>query len=202
VPALATEARLSIAQAPASQRTDADKPDGSIAITRGMGKAAVRTVWGEPEEIRKIRTCFEWQEEWVYRGDSKGGPTGSGISRANLSYAPFPDTSAQLNDARIDTLPHLPQCSSGRKHLIPSVQIRDVLGSCPSDCPHLPHLCEAFSIRFAYISVDSGRGMWYKRHKEHALCLRRYRLDDHGCDIPEWWRWPLRPTVGICACPR
>jgi hypothetical protein len=26
-----------------------------------------------------------------------------------------------------------------------------VLGSCPSDCPHLPHLCEAFSIRFAYI---------------------------------------------------
>ena len=71
VPALAAEARLSIVQAPASQRTDVDKPDGSIAITRGMGKEAVRTVWGEPEEIRKIRTCFGWQEEWVYRGDPK-----------------------------------------------------------------------------------------------------------------------------------
>jgi hypothetical protein len=71
VPALAAEACLSIAQAPASQRTDADKPDGNIAITRGMGKEAVRTVWGEPEEIRKIRTCFGWQEEWVYRGDPK-----------------------------------------------------------------------------------------------------------------------------------
>jgi hypothetical protein len=57
-------------------RTDADKPDGSTAITRGMGKEAVRTVWGEPEEIRKIRTCFEWQEEWVYRGDPKGGQQG------------------------------------------------------------------------------------------------------------------------------
>jgi len=71
VPALAAEARLSIAQAPASQRTDADKPDSSTAITRGMGKEAVRMVWGEPEEIRKIRTCFGWQEEWVYRGDPK-----------------------------------------------------------------------------------------------------------------------------------
>ena len=71
VPALAAEVRLFIAQAPASQRTDADKPGGSTAITRGMGKEAVRTVWGEPEEIRKIRTCFGWQEEWVYRGDPK-----------------------------------------------------------------------------------------------------------------------------------
>jgi hypothetical protein len=71
VPVVAVEAHLSIAQAPASQRTDADKPDGSTAITRGMGKEAVRTVWGEPEEIRKIRTCFGWQEEWVYRGDPK-----------------------------------------------------------------------------------------------------------------------------------
>jgi hypothetical protein len=70
VPALATEARLSIAQAPASRRTDADKPDGSTAITRGMGKEAVRTVWGEPEEIRKIRTCFGWQKD---RQDSPGG---------------------------------------------------------------------------------------------------------------------------------
>jgi hypothetical protein len=71
VPALAAESRLSMAQAPTSQRTDPDKPDGNTAITRGMGKEAVRTVWGEPEEIRKIRTCFGWQEEWVYRGDPK-----------------------------------------------------------------------------------------------------------------------------------
>jgi hypothetical protein len=71
MPALDVEARLSIVQASASQRTDADKPDASTAITRGMGKEAVRTVWGEPEEIRKIRTCFGWQEEWVYRGDPK-----------------------------------------------------------------------------------------------------------------------------------
>jgi hypothetical protein len=41
-----------------------------------MGKEAVCTVWGKPEEIRKIRTCFEWQEEWVYRGDPKGGQQG------------------------------------------------------------------------------------------------------------------------------
>jgi len=72
VPAVAAEARLSIAQAPASQRPDADKPDGSTAITRGMGKEAVRTVWGEPEEIRKIRTCFGWQKD---RQDSLGGET-------------------------------------------------------------------------------------------------------------------------------
>src|SRR5262245_24086062 len=71
VPVLAAEVRLSIAQVPASQRTNADEPDGSTAITRGMGKEAVRTMWGKPEEIRKIRTCFGWQEEWVYRGDPK-----------------------------------------------------------------------------------------------------------------------------------
>jgi hypothetical protein len=70
-PVLAVEGRLLLAQAPASQRTDADKPDGSTMITRGLGKEAVRTAWGEPEEIRKIRTCFGWQEEWVYRGDPK-----------------------------------------------------------------------------------------------------------------------------------
>jgi hypothetical protein len=68
---LAVEGRLFLAQAPASQRPDADKPDGSAMITRGLGKEAVRTAWGEPEEIRKIRTCFGWQEEWVYRGDPK-----------------------------------------------------------------------------------------------------------------------------------
>jgi hypothetical protein len=71
VPALAAEARLSVAQTAASQRTEPDKSDASTAITRGMEKEAVRTAWGEPEEIRKIRTCFGWQEEWVYRGDPK-----------------------------------------------------------------------------------------------------------------------------------
>jgi hypothetical protein len=71
VPALAAEARLSVAQTAASQRTETDKSDASTAITQGMGKEAVRTAWGEPEEIRKIRTCFGWQEEWVYRGDPK-----------------------------------------------------------------------------------------------------------------------------------
>ena len=69
--ALAAEKQLSMAQASTSQRTDPDKPDGHTAITRGMGKEAVHTVWGEPEEVRKIRTCFGWQEEWVYRGDPK-----------------------------------------------------------------------------------------------------------------------------------
>jgi hypothetical protein len=69
VPALAAQAHLAMAQAPAIQVGEADKPTGSTSITRGMGKEAVRSEWGEPEEIRKIRTCFGWQEEWVYRGD-------------------------------------------------------------------------------------------------------------------------------------
>jgi hypothetical protein len=34
-----------------------------------MAKADVRQVWGAPESIRKIRTCFGWQEEWTYRGE-------------------------------------------------------------------------------------------------------------------------------------
>jgi hypothetical protein len=69
VPALAAEAYRSMAQAPTPPSAEADKPSGRTSITRGMGKEAVRTAWGEPEEIRKIRTCFGWQEEWVYRGD-------------------------------------------------------------------------------------------------------------------------------------
>jgi hypothetical protein len=59
------------AEAPASQGGDPDKPAGGTAIARGMGKEAVRTIWGQPEEIRQLRTCFGWQEEWVYRGDPK-----------------------------------------------------------------------------------------------------------------------------------
>jgi hypothetical protein len=67
----AAQTHRSVAQAPAPQVGETDKPTGSTSITRGMGKEAVRTEWGEPEEIRKIRTCFGWQEEWVYRGDPK-----------------------------------------------------------------------------------------------------------------------------------
>jgi hypothetical protein len=73
ITAFAMAAKLwpSMAQAPAGQNADTEKPEGGTSVTRGMGKEAVRTVWGDPEEIRKIRTCFGWQEEWVYRGDPK-----------------------------------------------------------------------------------------------------------------------------------
>jgi hypothetical protein len=49
-----------------AEKGEAEKPPG---VTRGMGKAEVRQAWGTPEEVRKLRTCFGWQEEWVYRGD-------------------------------------------------------------------------------------------------------------------------------------
>jgi hypothetical protein len=41
------------------------------APSRGAGKEEVRGLWGDPAEVRKIRTCFGWQEEWIYRGDQK-----------------------------------------------------------------------------------------------------------------------------------
>jgi len=59
------------AAAPADERGDPDQPMRGTTITRGMGKEAVRTIWGQPEEIRQFRTCFGWQEEWIYRGDPK-----------------------------------------------------------------------------------------------------------------------------------
>ena len=71
VPPMAAQVYRSMAQAPAPQGAGTDKPASSPSVTRGMGKEAVRTVWGDPEEIRKIRTCFGWQEEWVYRSDPK-----------------------------------------------------------------------------------------------------------------------------------
>jgi hypothetical protein len=71
VAVMTAEATLPVAQASAIQGAAADRPAGSPSIMRGMGKEAVRSAWGEPEEIRKIRTCFGWQEEWVYRGDPK-----------------------------------------------------------------------------------------------------------------------------------
>jgi hypothetical protein len=58
-----------VAQAQAAQSTDPEKPEGRTAVARGMRKEAVRNVWGNPEDVRKIRTCFGTQEEWVYRGD-------------------------------------------------------------------------------------------------------------------------------------
>jgi hypothetical protein len=82
LPALVAQAHLSVAQAPAAQGGETDKPTSSTSITRGMGKEAVRTAWGEPEEIRKIRTCFGWQEEWVYRGD----PNRFGVSERVLLF--------------------------------------------------------------------------------------------------------------------
>jgi hypothetical protein len=70
-PALAAEAQPFMAQAPAGPSAGSEKSTGGTSLTPGMGKEAVRTVWGDPEEVRKIRTCFGWQEEWVYRGDAK-----------------------------------------------------------------------------------------------------------------------------------
>jgi hypothetical protein len=70
-PGLAAEAQPFMAQASAGQSAGSEKSTGGTSVTPGMGKEAVRTVWGDPEEVRKIRTCFGWQEEWVYRGDAK-----------------------------------------------------------------------------------------------------------------------------------
>jgi hypothetical protein len=67
--AKAAEPRPFAAQAQAPPSGHIDKPEGKTSVTRGMGKEAVRTVWGDPKEIRRIRTCFGWQEEWVYGGD-------------------------------------------------------------------------------------------------------------------------------------
>jgi hypothetical protein len=80
--ATAAETRPFNAEAPAGQSADPDKPESGTAVARGMGKDAVRTRWGQPKEIRKIRTCFGWQEEWVYRGD----PQLFGISERILLF--------------------------------------------------------------------------------------------------------------------
>jgi hypothetical protein len=46
-----------------------EQPTAPAAVARGMKKEQVRTLWGEPVAVRKIRTCFGIREEWVYRGD-------------------------------------------------------------------------------------------------------------------------------------
>jgi hypothetical protein len=66
VSALTGDALLLAAQA--GQSSEASRPENRPSLTRGMGKEAVRQAWGAPEQVRKIRTCFGWQEEWVYRG--------------------------------------------------------------------------------------------------------------------------------------
>jgi hypothetical protein len=62
---------LRLVQLQAGQNIGTEGSEGGTAVRRGMGKEAVRRVWGEPETIRKIRTCFGTREEWVYRGDPK-----------------------------------------------------------------------------------------------------------------------------------
>ncbi len=44
---------------------------GKRSVGPGMRMEAVRKLWGEPAEVRKVRTCFGAAEEWVYRGDPR-----------------------------------------------------------------------------------------------------------------------------------
>ena len=60
-----------LAPAQVGENAATEQSEDRLPVERGMGKEAVRQVWGAPEEVRKIRTCFGWQEEWVYRGDVK-----------------------------------------------------------------------------------------------------------------------------------
>ena len=71
LPSMVAGAHRIAAQGPGLQRAGIDSPTSSPSVARGMGKEEVRTVWGDPKATRKIRTCFGWQEEWVYRGDPK-----------------------------------------------------------------------------------------------------------------------------------
>jgi hypothetical protein len=49
----------------------AEMPPAERRPTRGMSQEQVRALWGEPAEVRRIRTCFGTQEEWVYRGEPR-----------------------------------------------------------------------------------------------------------------------------------
>ena len=73
---LCLTATLILATESAAQVTSGVVPSSPPAAsrampTRGMDKEAVRGLWGDPAEVRKMRTCFGWQEEWVYRGDQQ-----------------------------------------------------------------------------------------------------------------------------------
>jgi hypothetical protein len=46
-------------------------PTNQAMPAKGMSKEMVRDLWGDPAEVRKIRTCFGWQEEWMYRGNPR-----------------------------------------------------------------------------------------------------------------------------------
>jgi hypothetical protein len=63
--------REAAAQATSGTEPGSQSPAHPTSPTRGMGKEAVRDLWGNPAEVRKIRTCFGWQEAWVYRGDQQ-----------------------------------------------------------------------------------------------------------------------------------
>jgi hypothetical protein len=62
-------AAQALAQPIAGQGTGSPAPHSPTAPTKGMRKEQVRVLWGEPAEVRRIRTCFGTKEEWVYRGD-------------------------------------------------------------------------------------------------------------------------------------
>jgi hypothetical protein len=51
------------------QTTDTTSSTSPGAVSKGMTKKQVRSLWGEPREVRRVRTCFGSQEEWLYRGD-------------------------------------------------------------------------------------------------------------------------------------
>jgi hypothetical protein len=68
IPILAT---ASASQAMSESAPSSQSPASQAMPTKGMSKEAVRELWGDPAEVRKIRTCFGWQEEWMYRGDQQ-----------------------------------------------------------------------------------------------------------------------------------
>lgn len=53
------------------QAGPSETPASQVTVAVGMRKDVVRTQWGEPAEVRKIRVCLGTAEEWVYRGDPR-----------------------------------------------------------------------------------------------------------------------------------
>ena len=62
---------MPVAVAAEGQTASSEKPAQPSAVTRGMKKDHVQALWGDPVEVRQIRTCFGTREEWVYRGDAQ-----------------------------------------------------------------------------------------------------------------------------------
>ena len=46
-----------------------EMPARQLPVLVGMRKDDVHRLWGEPAEVKKIRACIGFAEEWVYRGD-------------------------------------------------------------------------------------------------------------------------------------